>query len=193
VPGNQESDELVTQLFVGHRLALLVAGEQEHREDVLTLIEVGNRSAPIDLLVDQLVHEPPAVLEALPHRGTEPAAGQREQEHAEPVGGGIHHCSHPPLQLLLARALLDAEHRAHDHAERQRLHRGQQRERLPHRPRVDRPVGGLAHDLLVGAHPRAVERREQQLAVAHVLGAVQQQHRPLAHHRAEHRIGLARA
>ena len=46
---------------------------------------------------------------------------------------------------------------------------------------------------LVRAHPLAVEGRQHQLALAQVLGAVEQQHRALAHDRAERRVGLAGA
>ena len=45
----------------------------------------------------------------------------------------------------------------------------------------------------VGTHPLAVKGRQQQLALAQMLGAVEQQHRALAHDRAEHRVGLAGA
>jgi hypothetical protein len=45
----------------------------------------------------------------------------------------------------------------------------------------------------VGLHSAAVERAEQELAVAQVLGAVEQQHGALANDRAEHHVGLAGA
>ena len=61
------------------------------------------------------------------------------------------------------------------------------------RPRVDHAVGGLLDRRLVGAHALPVEGRQHQLALAQVLLAVGQQHRVLAQHRAEHRVGLAGA
>ena len=69
----------------------------------------------------------------------------------------------------------------------------QQRERLADRPARRSRVGGLAHHLLVGPHPLAVEGRQHQLALAQVLGAVEQQHRALADHRPEHGVGLSGA
>ena len=45
VAGDEQRHELVAQLDVGHRLAVLVAGEQQHREDVVALGQVGRRAA----------------------------------------------------------------------------------------------------------------------------------------------------
>ena len=52
-------------------------------------------------------------------------------------------------------------------------------------------LGDLAHRLAVGAHPLAVERRQHQPALAHVLGAVEQQHRAGAEDRRQDDVALA--
>ncbi len=72
------------------------------------------------------------------------------------------------VQLAQLGPLGDAEDTAQDHVERDLLHVRVQRERLTHRPAGDGLVGDVAHDLGVGVHPFAVERREQELALAHV-------------------------
>jgi hypothetical protein len=76
VPCDEQRHELVAQLLVGHRTAVLVAREKKHREHVLALVEVGSRAAKSDFLVDELVEVPAALLES-PKLGwhTEPPAG----------------------------------------------------------------------------------------------------------------------
>ena len=57
--GRQQRHELVAQLGVGHRLAVLVAREQQHREDVVALGEVGRRAALGDQRVELAVDGAP--------------------------------------------------------------------------------------------------------------------------------------
>ena len=97
------------------------------------------------------------------------------------------------MQLVVSRALLDAEDGPQDHVEGQRLHRPHERERLVDGPGVDLAVGRLPHDRLVRPHALAVEGRQEQAALPEVLGAVQQEHGPLSQHRAEQLVRLARA
>ena len=60
------------------------------------------------------------------------------------------------------------------------------------RPASDLVLGDLAHQVAVALHPLAVEGGQHQLALAHVLGAVEQQHGVLSHQRLERRrVGLA--
>ena len=92
----------------------------------------------------------------------------------------------PPGARPAARAApasVDAEHRAQDHLERDRLHARVQRERLARRPAVDLARDDLAHRRLVRAHALAMERRQHQLAAREVLAALEQQQRARAHDR----------
>ena len=83
----------------------------------------------------------------------------------------------PPLVVL------DPEHRAQDHLERDRLHARWSGNRSPERPGGDLALGRLGHHRLVGAHPLAVERRQHQLAPAQVLLALEQEQRALPEER----------
>src|SRR5262249_51193232 len=77
VAGDEQSDQLVAQLAVGHRVAVLVAREEQHRADVLAILEVGGVAAGRDLLVDQLVHRPSLAPRALPPPPPPPRSGRR--------------------------------------------------------------------------------------------------------------------
>ena len=89
-----------------------------------------------------------------------------------------------------ARALgRDAEDRAQDHLERDRLHaRVDRRTPGPRGQRVELALGRLAHDRLVRAHPVAVERRQHHLAAREVLGALEQQQRARADQRPQRTV-----
>src|SRR5581483_2488149 len=92
------------------------------------------------------------------------------------------------------RALVDAEHGAEDHVERDALHLLVDRERLPDRPARDRLLGDLAHEAPVDVHPLAVERRRHPATLAEVALAVEDEDRVPAEDRAEERRQrLARA
>ena len=83
---------------------------------------------------------------------------------------------------------LDAEDPGHDHVERDRLHPRCQRDRRVERPAVDLAVGGLDDHLLVARDRLAVERRQQQLALAQVARADRGQHRVGADDRPQRRL-----
>jgi len=53
------------------------------------------------------------------------------------------------------------------------------------------PLGDVADDLAKRGHPRALERRQQQLALAQVLGPVEHKHRMRPKHGLHERVGLA--
>ena len=73
VARDDQRHELVAQLRVRHRLALLVRRHQQHREHVRALGEILGVAPARDLGVDHLVHRLPLTLEALdPARHTEP-------------------------------------------------------------------------------------------------------------------------
>ena len=82
-------------------------------------------------------------------------------------------------------ALADAEDRAHDHLERDRLHARMDGERGADGPTVELAFCRLQDRRLVRPHPVAVERRQHHAAAREVIGALEQQQRPRAHQRAE--------
>ena len=65
------------------------------------------------------------------------------------------------------------------------------RERLAERPGGDLALGDLPHHLAVALHALAVERGQQQLALAQVRRPVEQEHRFATDDRAKDRVGLA--
>jgi hypothetical protein len=76
--------------------------------------------------------------------------------------------------------------------QRDRLHRGVQREHARGRPLVDVAIGLVHHHPSVGLHALAVKRRQQQLAVAHVLGPVEHEHAAISEQRREGAVEAAR-
>ena len=65
--------------------------------------------------------------------------------------------------------------------------------RSPGTPAGDLALGDVADDRAEGGDGGALERRQQQPALAQVLGAVEHEHRALAEHRRERRVRLAGA
>ena len=189
--GQQQRHELVTDLAVTQPLAVLVLRQQQRREDVVALGQFGLAPPPRDLRVEDLVDGPFALLE-VDRRAPVGSSAHRGGQHQQPprTRQRLDHPPQPVAELVLGGPGLIAEDRAQDHAQRQRLHRRQQRERLAHRPGVDLVVGAVAHRLLVAEQPAAVERRQHQPPVAQVLGLVEQQHRALPEHRTEQRVRL---
>jgi hypothetical protein len=190
--GDEQGEQLVAQLVVAQPVAVLVARQQEHREDVLALGEVRGPAPAADLgkqrLVDRAHHAPERPERPDPvgrhrderghHRGVHERLEQAQQHGAQVpdlVGGG------------------DPEHRAQDHVERDGLHALGEHERLPGRPGRDLALGGLDDDLAVALHALAVERRQQELALAKVVGAVEQEDRVAAEDRQQDAVALARA
>ena len=181
VPGHEQRHQLVAQLLVGHRAAVVVARLEEEREHVVALLEVGCVAARADLLEDQVVGRLERPPQCAPLRDAA-RAEQRELRHPPWVGrpGKTAPKGVPePLQPLRLRHSEDAPH---DHLERDRLHRRPRRHRLAGRPALDLACGDLRHRLLVAAHAPAVERRQHQLALRHVGVVVEQQHRVAAEH-----------
>ena len=75
-----------------------------------------------------------------------------------------------------ARRLGDAEDRAADHLESQRAHPLAQHDLLARPPAADLALGHVAGDLAERRDARALKRRQQQLALAQVLGPVEHEH-----------------
>ena len=186
--GDEERDELVAELLVGHRRAVLVARIEEEREDVGTSCPVPT-AAP-DLVVEDAVallhcaEEPPVVAEA-----TEIDLHERDQERRPRAE--LQHALGDPNHLLQTRAL-EAEHRPDDHAEGDVLHRLVERERLAVREGVDRVVRDVEHRLPVDLHPLSEERREQELPLSTVLLTIDHEHGAIAEERRERLVEAPR-
>src|SRR4051812_24279208 len=189
VPGDEQRDELVAQLAVGHRPAGLVARREQHGHHVVALH--AGAAALVDQREDEGVGAVADLDEALP--GGEPAEvaaeqrQQRERRRAE-----VEQLLQRGPQLVQLRPGGHAEHGAHHHLERQRLRALMERERRAGAPSRDLRRGDLLHHAREGAHALAVEGGQHQLALGEVLGAVEQQHGPRADDRLEHACALAR-
>jgi hypothetical protein len=192
VPGDEQGDQLVAQLLVGHPPAVLVAGLHEERQDVRSALEVLLAPAPPDLLEEQVVDRRQVLVEAGPGSLQPDREPEREDdEDHERALGRIEHALESVPQAVEALALLEAEDGPNDHVEGYGLHAGPDREGLPSRPALELPLGGLDDQLAVGLHPLAVEGGEHQLAMAHVRMLVEQKHGVRAHQRLEQHPPLA--
>ena len=185
--GEQQGHQLVAKLGVAHRLAVLEAGGDEHREDVLALVEVRVGAALGDLGGQQLVDLGVAPLqrgERVAARPKRRASRTRSCSSGEEVSA-----SRSREQLAQPRDapwVADAEDGAQDHLERQRLHARVDREGLADGPGCrSRGVASSAIIRLVGAHPLAVKGGKHQPPPREVLVALEQQHRARPHHRLE--------
>ena len=187
VPGDEQRHELVAQLAVGHRLAVLVARGEQHREDVVALARPVARGARAICVEHQRVG---AV--ARPRRSAaRRSAGRalRRSSGSSVSGDALRSSSRVSAvaQLVELRPVGDAEHGAQDHLERDRLHARVQRERLAGGQPAISARGDLAPSRRVA---RACARRGTAAASAcagEVLGAVEQQHRARADARARAR------
>ena len=147
VPGDEQRHQLVAQLLVGHRRAVLVARLQEQREHVVAL---GRRrgAALADLLVEDLVGGRGGGAKARPRAPVAvPAHAEGEGEHAPTRGGDVEDLAQGGAQRVEAGRVLDPEYRAHDHLERDGLGVREDGERLAHRPARHLALGRLSHDL----------------------------------------------
>ena len=175
VSRDEHRDELVADLGVRHRAAVLVARLHHQREHVGALLEVGVGLGDRDQLVEHHVDLRAQALELAPRRPRPEVPAQLAA--TAPRAGRARPARDQLFQRLQARAL-GAEHRAQDRPQRDPLHRAA-------RPRTRRPAGQLSisarGDLrdhrLVGLHALALERRQQQLALLHVLRFVDAQQR----------------
>lgn len=188
--GGEHRHQLVAQLDVGHRLALGVAGAQQQREDVGALVEVGLAPAERDLLVEQAVgHREPA-LEPAP--GAERAEIALQYRRHEERGAHVHDRRQRPAQALDPLGVGDAEDRPADHLEGEDPHPGAHPELRAPLPARDLGLGDVADHLAEGTDRRALERRQQELALAQVLGSVEHEDRLVAEHGGEGGVRLPR-
>jgi hypothetical protein len=179
VAGEHERQQLVAQLLVGQHLAVLGARKQQQRQDVAALVEVADGAPGLDQRVGRPIQRHERGLQQ-PDRLRAPDVAQLGELRQRP-------CRHRQqlddlaTQPVLARAALgralDAEDPGHDHVQRDRLHAWRERQRLTDRPAVDL-LGGRALDhRLVAGDRLAVERRQQQLALAQMARPDRGQHR----------------
>ena len=114
--GEQQRYELVAHLAIRQPLAVLVLGEQQHREHVRALREVRCGAPAGDLLIQELVDGAATGLEpgGLAARRSEPAE-QHHQHQPARTRDRLDHLPQAGAQLVLRRALLEPEHRPHDH------------------------------------------------------------------------------
>ena len=190
VTGGEQGQQLVADFGVAHRAAVLVAGGDQHREDVVALLEVLGFAAGPDLGVDQPVDAVHRAAE--PGQATDPP--RAEQGHRDQLLGvaeQIEVAAQGVAQLVQALALAGAEDGAQDDLQGQRLHARAQRVGLAARPALDLTLGDRGHDRLVGLHALAVERRQQQLALTDVPLLVEHQQRAGAEQRLEQLVALA--
>ena len=147
--------------------------------------------APLgDLGGEQLVHTGDLARKALvgrrvAHGGRQEADRARRARRRQDLGEALG-------ELVVALPFLDAEDRAQDHLERDRLHRRVEGELLALAPAGDRVAGHLFDHVLVGAHALAVERRQHQLAAAQVLVALLEEQRPVAKERPQDDVPAGR-
>ncbi len=180
VAGEQQGHELVAKLRVAHRLAVLEAGRDQQREDVLAACQV-RVGAPLgDLGGQQLVDLGQAALQRGQRVGPPEAPGEQDPQLKPRRGGLGEQVGEQGPEPGDARWVADAEDGAQDHLERQRLHARVDRECLAGGPGVDLAGGELRDDPLVGAHPLTVERGKHQPPPREVLVALEQQDRARA-------------
>ena len=115
VPGDEQGHQLVAQLAVRQRLAVLISRSQQQRQDVLPIAEVGRLAAAGDLREQLTVDLGELAPEAgEPHQ----PIGAEEAEHQS--AAGIGRPRHQPPEArgepVESRPLLQAEDRAQHHA-----------------------------------------------------------------------------
>src|SRR2546430_369724 len=154
--------------------AVLVARGDEEGEDVGTLWG-GSCPSLGDRGEEQRVDLPPDPEQAAP--GTERSEIDLQ---SRPEPEGIRPEPDPPPEEIPEPAELlplEAEDRAEDHVERDRLHLGLDGERTSERPALDRAIRDGPHRVPVGEHPLAVERRQHETPLAGMTGAVEEEER----------------
>ena len=164
---------------------------QEHREDVVAVGALG--AAAADLVEQDLVGAAlhPREPEHIRVRHAVEAEGHAHHE-LPAVGAPVHELAQRRAAAVEPVGILDAEDGAHDHLERDRLRVRHRRHALADRPARELLLGRFRHEVAVALHPLAVERRQHELALAHVRGTVEQQHGAAADDRPQDRIALAR-
>jgi len=185
VAGQQQRYQLVADLAVRERCAVLGAGLEEQCQDVVAGPGVAGVApfvdhreyAPIDPAQEQL-QQPHRILPAGVHqlgdRGDRRRGDPEQAQQLDPHGG---------LRRRHRRRLGQPEDPGHDHVQRDLLSDDRQRYRTAHRPRAQRGLGRLVDGLLIRGHRSSVESRHQQCPLLAVPPAERGQHRLAAHDR----------
>ena len=181
--------ELVADLHVGHRLTGLVASVEEQREHVVL---PGPRllTPPCHLGVDRPVDLGGAAHEPSPRREPAQLDAQLRQRRGD-RGVELEQAGEQEAHLVSLGPVLHSEHGAKDHVEGHRLHVRLERERLADRPPGDFLVGRPDHGLAMALDALAVERRQEELALAQVLRAVEHEQGVTAEHATEQAVDVA--
>ena len=180
VPGEQQRHQLVADLLVVHRLAVLEAGGHEQREDVLA--RVG--AALGDLRAQHPVDLPPQRGQAGERIGPAEAAEQQHAElHARRRRAGQQPRRGRPRAALRRAGSVTPKTARRITSSVTACMRGCSANASSSGQRATSRCDHLAHRRLVRAHALAVERRQHQLAAREVLAALEQQQRARAHDR----------
>ncbi len=173
VPGGEQRDELVAQLVLAG-----AGGDQVSEHGVA-------RRRRADRLAQQRVDAPRRGHERPPRRGA--ARRQRERDQARHRRGHVERRA----DALAQGRIGSAEHDPQDDVEGEGLEAGQRAERPAGRPAGELRVGERGDRRPVRFHALAVERRQHELALAHVGRTVEQEDRARAGERLDD--GRARA
>ena len=194
VAGDQQRHELVAQLGVGHRRAVvLVAGAEQHREHVVALGDVGRRAAARDLLARS-----PRRARAITARYSGMSRDALRARRRRAPRAGTASVVQSSIEVSAARRRSSPLASETPKIARMtissviRCIAGRVATTSPPRPGGDLRLGGRRHQLAVGLHPLAVERRQQQLALGHVRAVVEQQDGVRADDRPQDPVRLAR-
>jgi hypothetical protein len=174
VAGDQQRHELVAQFLVAHRPAILVAGLEEQREDVLALVQSGVVPAFRDLLIYESVDRATRSLEEREPFDASRAEDRKDQE-PPAVDCPVEQVAQRGADAVEPGTLVDPEDGAHDDLERDVLHLRPDLKRAALGPALDLRAGDLGDHLPVALHALAVEGRQQELALRHVRRLVQEQ------------------
>ena len=156
VPSAEHREQLIAQLRVRHRLALLVTCAQQQREHVGALLEVRLLPASLDFLIQHGVRRAQTPRKA-------PARAQRSQvctcgrEHKD--WAAVDDRDQPSAQALDPLGLCDTEHGSADHLECKCAHALAEHQRCAWAPPRDLSLGHIVDDLPKSGHSRALKRR----------------------------------
>ncbi len=161
MPGGEQRHTLVDDLRLAHRPPLVVAGQQQHGQQV-----AGVAAVRLPLADDA----PDEVVQLAQGRVLPPVGGRRH-----PVGRRIRGVKlllarlqqvlHQPADALRLRQQIDVEHRLGDDAQRQLRQFFVQCHRLPVLPAADHLAGVVGHRRGVSADAQGMEGGRDQLAL----------------------------
>ena len=187
--GHERGHQLVAQLLVGHRRAVLVAGAEQQREHVVAPA-VALAASLVDLGEDELVDARDQLVEAAVAAEAPDDRLQLGQDRERALAE-LEQFGQRLAQVVQALALVEAEHGAQDDLERQPLQTGVQRQRGRVGQRSSSRSVSSLHQAGQALHLLAVEGRQHQLALGEVLALVEQDHRVGAEDRLEDPRALA--